>query len=38
MYLALRKLAKKWDTVRGWKEALNRFAIVWEDRFPNQAL
>jgi putative transposase len=36
MYLALRNLAKKWDLVQGWKEALNRFAILWEDRFPQQ--
>jgi Transposase, Mutator family len=38
MYLALRNLAKKWDTVQGWKEALNRFGIVWEARFPRQGL
>ena len=36
MYLALRNLAKKWHTVQGWKEALNRFALLWEDRFPEQ--
>jgi putative transposase len=34
MYLALRNLARKWDIVRDWKEALNRFSIVWETRFP----
>lgn len=38
MYLALRNLAKKWDIVQGWKEALNRFAILWEARFPQQGL
>lgn len=36
MYLALRNLAKKWDIVQGWKEALNRFGILWEARFPHQ--
>ena len=36
MYLALRNLAKKWKAVQGWKEALNRFALVWESRFPHQ--
>jgi putative transposase len=38
MYLALRNLAKKWDIVQGWKEALNRFGILWEARFPQQGL
>ena len=36
MYLALRNLARKWNLVQGWKEALNRFALVWEARFPHQ--
>jgi hypothetical protein len=22
--------------VQGWKEALNRFALAWEARFPHQ--
>jgi hypothetical protein len=34
-YLALRNL-EKWNAVQGWKEALNRFALVWEARFPHQ--
>jgi putative transposase len=38
MYLALRNLARKWTTIQGWKEALNRFALVWEARFPHQRL
>lgn len=38
MYLALRNLARKWDVVQGWKEALNRFALVWETRFPHQGV
>jgi putative transposase len=37
MYLALRNLARKWNAVQGWKEALNRFALVWEARFPHQS-
>jgi putative transposase len=37
LYLALRNVAKKWHTIQGWKEALNRFAILWEDRFPRLA-
>jgi len=38
MYLALRNLARKWNAVQGWKEALNRFALVWEARFPHQCV
>jgi putative transposase len=37
LYLALRNVAKKWNAIQGWKEALNRFAILWEDRFPEKA-
>ena len=37
LYLALRNVAKKWNAIQGWKEALNRFAILWEDRFPENA-
>jgi len=36
MYLALRNLARKWNTIQGWKDALNRFALLWEARFPQQ--
>jgi len=28
MYLALRNLAGKWHAVQGWREALNRFALL----------
>jgi putative transposase len=38
MYLALRNLSRKWDIIQGWKEALNRFALLWEDRFPKQCM
>jgi putative transposase len=36
MYLALKNLAAKWHAVQGWKEALQRFALLWEARFPQQ--
>ena len=32
IYLALRKLIAKWETVQHWKAALNRFTLLWEDR------
>ena len=38
MYLALRNLARKWNAVQGWREALNRFALLWEARFPEQCV
>src|SRR5579871_44206 len=35
IYLALQNMAKKWTMpLRDWKAALNRFAIVFEERFP----
>jgi putative transposase len=34
MYLALRNLSAKWNAIQGWKEALNRFMVLWEARFP----
>ena len=34
MYLALRNLAGKWHSVQNWRDALNCFAMLWEDRFP----
>lgn len=37
LYLALRNVATKWHTIQSWREALNRFAILWEDRFPKMA-
>ena len=37
LYLALRNLTLKWKSIQGWREALNRFAILWEDRFPKMA-
>jgi len=40
LYLALRNIAKKWTMpVNAWKDALNRFAIIYETRLPmNSAL
>jgi transposase-like protein len=33
LYLALRNIAKKWTMpIVGWKAALNRFAIMYENR------
>ena len=34
LYLALRNHSKKWSTVQSWREALNRFQILWSDRMP----
>jgi putative transposase len=35
LYLALRNIAKKWTMpVYDWKDALNRFAIIYENRMP----
>lgn len=32
LYLALRNVIKKWDTVQGWRQALNHFQMLWGDR------
>ena len=35
MYLALQNIAKKWTMpIRDWKQALNQFAIMFEDCVP----
>ena len=35
LYLALRNIAKNWTRpVHAWKDALNRFAIIYENRLP----
>ena len=34
LYLALRNHSKKWSTVQNWREALNRFQILWPERMP----
>jgi putative transposase len=32
LYLALRNVSAKWDTIQGWKQALNHFEILWGER------
>jgi putative transposase len=35
VYLAMHNIAKKWTMpISNWKPALNRFAIIYDDRFP----
>ena len=40
LYLALRNISKKWtrQIVGDWRAALNRFAIIYEDRLPREIL
>lgn len=40
LYLALRNVAKKWTRMKvlDWAAALNRFAILYEDRLPSTSL
>ena len=39
LYLGLERVAKKWTRpVQDWKAALNRFAIVYQDRLPRGVL
>ena len=39
LYLGLERVAKKWTRpLQDWKAALNRFAIVFEDRVPQSTL
>ena len=35
IWLALTNHAKKWSFVQGWREALNRFQILWPERMPS---
>lgn len=32
LYLALRNMSQKWETVQHWKEALNQFEMLWGER------
>jgi putative transposase len=34
LFLGLRNHSKKWNGIQGWREALNRFQILWPDRMP----
>lgn len=37
IYLALNNIAKKWSMpIHSWKQALNQFAIIFADRFPEE--
>ena len=32
LYLALRNVSAKWDTIQHWRQALNHFQMIWGDR------
>ncbi len=34
LWMALRNHSKKWSFVQNWREALNRFQILWPERMP----
>jgi putative transposase len=34
MFLALRNHSKRWNSVQSWREALNRFQVLWPERMP----
>ena len=37
LYLAIRGVSKKWNMpIRDWKQALNHFAIMFAERFPEK--
>jgi putative transposase len=37
LFLAIQQVSKKWTMpIRDWKQALNRFAIMYPDRFPEK--
>lgn len=35
MYMGLNNVSKKWRLIQGWREALNRFQIMWPERMPS---
>ena len=35
LYMGLKNVAKKWNCIQGWREALNRFQILWPERMPS---
>ena len=38
VYMAIHEASKHWTLpIRGWKEALNHFAILFEDRLPGRS-
>lgn len=34
LYMAIQNVSRKWSFVQGWREALNRFQILWPERMP----
>jgi putative transposase len=34
LFLALRNHSRKWNSVQNWREALNRFQVLWPERMP----
>ncbi len=32
LYMALRNVSKKWNTVQNWRDALSQFSIRWPER------
>lgn len=39
LYLVIQQVSKKWTMpIRDWKQALNRFAIMYPDRFPERLM
>jgi putative transposase len=34
LYLAIRNVSRNWSFIQGWREALNRFQILWPERMP----
>jgi len=39
LYLSIKGVSKKWTMpVRGWKQAMNQFAIRFSDRFPESIM
>jgi putative transposase len=37
LYLALRNVAQKWQSVQHWKAALSHFSLLWQDRIEAAA-
>jgi putative transposase len=35
LYMGLKNVSKKWSFLTGWREALNRFQIMWPERMPS---
>jgi putative transposase len=35
LFMGLRNVSKKWSFIQSWREALNRFQIMWPERMPS---